>query len=94
MVRELARTKPALDLPAVKGWTGSDAMMVDANRIQEAFLSGLIDAESARLLVGNMRNAIAILALQLDHAKLSKRIETGSTELPSFHFKSLVDGIK
>ena len=94
MTQAVKKTKLALDLPAVRGWTGSDIMMVDAHRIQEAFLEGTIDPESARLLVGNMRNAIALLALKLDHAKLSKRIEIGSTTLPAFQFKSLSDDTK
>ena len=89
MTKHITRKPVALNLPAVQGWAGSSDMMVDANRIQESFISGRIDAESARLLVANMRNAIALLALQLDHAKLSKRIETGSTSLPSFEFQSL-----
>ena len=87
MTRKIAKRNPTINLSTIQGWKGSADMMVDANRIQESFLKGAIDAESARLLVANMRNAIALLALQLDHAKLSKRIKTDSTALPTFTFQ-------
>ena len=70
----------------VGGWPDATQMMVDANRIQEGVITGKLGPEEARLMVSNMRNAIALIALMMDHAKASKRIKEGDTKLEGFSF--------
>lgn len=87
MVQEVAKIQTSKTLPKVKGWTSTNEMLVDINRIHEAFQTGGLDAESARVFVANMRNAVAIVALHLDHAKYTKRLKQGSTTLEGFSLK-------
>lgn len=82
--KKKAVVKSLANLPAVKPWKNSTDLLADINANVERFQKGIINCEQARLIVQSHRNAVAILALQLEHARQTKRLIEQDQKLPGF----------
>lgn len=78
----------ATSLPQVKGWKNTDRIMSEIARIHERLQNGDVDPEVLRLMVANIRNGVALLAIQMDFNKFTGGLKKGSRRLPGFEINS------
>ena len=61
----------------VKAWGNTRDLIADIHRVIKAFDCGDIDSEQARVYVGSFRNVAHIVAMELEHARLTGRLKVG-----------------
>lgn len=82
--KSVALTTDAEALAEVSGYADSGEFLKDIQRGLAEFRSGKMDPEHARIVVASHRNYAAGLALEFEHARLTKRLEEKNPALPPF----------
>lgn len=65
-------------------WANSKELLQDIFISLKLFRLGLIDAEAARVYLGQLRNAAKILSLNLEFARVTGQIQKGQKTLQGF----------
>jgi len=66
------------------GWKSTKDLLRDVFAATQLFKLGKIDDVSARVYLGQFRNAAKIISLNLEHARLTNRLKSGDTTLTGF----------
>ena len=67
-------------------WIDTGDLLRDIQQTLRSFRAGAMDCETARLQIRTYQAVASILALQLEHAKITERINRGDDHLPIFKF--------
>lgn len=67
-----------------KRWATSDDLMAELQTLYAGLRGGDIPVEEARAAGNMLKQAVKVVELELEHARLTGRIKDGSKGLPGF----------
>jgi len=73
---------------AVGAWPNSRALVNDIHRSFVDFRDGKTEPQSARIMVGHFKVAAAVFIMELEHSRLTKRLQDNSATLPMITFET------
>lgn len=79
------------DVSPVSGWSTTKDILADVHHSLSQFRSGRMDCETARVHVSHFKVAAAIMATELEHARLTKRLVESSPNLPGVRIAASIE---